>query len=333
MKVLFLGGTQFVGLHMVEAALAHGHQVTLFDRGQTKPNLFPQAEKLRGDRDGGLDALKGRTWDAVIDVNAYVPRLVGDTGRLLKGSVGQYIFVSTGSVYDFMQMKPYADESSPLLKLEDETTEDWNGPNYGGLKVLCENVVMDLYPQNHMITRLGVVAGPYDVTDRVTYWVTRAARGGKMLAPGAPNLRMQFIDARDLANFTIQGMEKHLNGIFNTIGNSITWQHFFDVCRDAFQVQPELVWINDMQFLSENVDMGSREFGAIPMAVPAEFSDIMTIRSDKALENGMVFRSTLNTVRDVLAWDKTRPADEPRIAGLTPEQESHLLEKWQEKAA
>lgn len=333
MKVLFLGGTQFVGLHMVEAALAHGHEVTLFNRGQTNPNLFPQAEKLRGDRDGGLDSLKGRTWDAVIDVNGYVPRLVGDTARLLKDSVGQYIFVSTGSVYDFMQMKPYADESSTLLKLEDETTEDWYGPNYGGLKVLCENVVMDLYPQDHLILRLGVVAGPYDVTDRVTYWVTRAAKGGKMLAPGAPNLRMQFIDGRDLANFTIRGMETHLNGIFNTIGNSITWQHFFDACRDAFHVQPEITWISDLKFLSENVDMGSREFGAIPMAIPAEFSDIMTLKSEKALENGMVFRSTLNTVRDVLAWDKTRPADEPRIAGLTTEQEAHLLEKWQEKNA
>jgi len=331
MKVLFLGGTQFVGLHMAEAALARGHEVTLFNRGMTRADLFPQAEKLRGDRDGGLDALKGRTWDAVIDVNGYVPRLVGDTARLLQGSVGQYIYVSTGSVYDFGNMKPYADESSPLETLEDETTEEWNGPAYGGLKVLCENVVMDLYPRNHFILRLGVVAGPYDVTDRVTYWVTRAAQGGDMLVPGAPDRRMQFIDARDLANFTVEGMEKKLTGIYNTIGNSITWQHFLDACKDAFHVTPNITWIDDVQFLVENVDMGGRDFGAIPMLIPAEYNDIMTLKSEKALEDGMIFRSTLNTVRDVLAWDKTRPADEPRVAGLTPEQEADLLAKWQQK--
>jgi 2'-hydroxyisoflavone reductase len=331
MKILFLGGTAFVGLHMVEAALSKGHEVTLFNRGQTNASLFPQAEKLRGDRDGGLDALKGRTWDAVIDVNGYVPRLVGDSARLLRNAVGQYIFVSTGSVYDFENLKPYADENAPLLTLEDKTTEVWNGPAYGGLKVLCENVVQDLYPQNHLILRLGVVAGPCDVTDRVTYWVTRAARGGRMLAAGAPEWRMQFIDARDLANFTVLGMEKKLNGIYNTIGNSITWRHFFDACQDAFHVKAEITWIDDMQFLKGNVDLYGREFGAIPMLIPAKFSDIRTIKSEKALNEGMIFRSTLNTVRDVLAWDKTRPANEERVAGLTPEQEADLLRKWQER--
>jgi 2'-hydroxyisoflavone reductase len=328
MRILFLGGTAFVGLHMVEAALARGHQVTLFNRGQTNANLFPQAEKIRGDRDGGLDPLKGCSWDVVVDVNGYVPRLVGDTARLLKDSVGQYVFVSTGSVYDFMQMKPYADESSALQNLDDETTEEWYGPAYGGLKVLCENVVMDLYPENHFILRLGVVAGPYDVTDRVTYWVTRAAKGGEMLVTGAPDRRMQFIDARDLANFTMLGIEKPLKGIYNTIGNSVSWQHFLDACKDAFHIEPAITWVDDLKFLSENIDMGQREFGAIPMAIPAEYNAILTMKSEKALNDGMVFRSTLNTVRDVQDWDVTRPADEKRVAGMTLEQEKELLEKW-----
>ncbi len=328
MEILFLGGTQFVGLHMVEAALAKGHSVSLFNRGKTNAGLFPQAEKIIGDRDGGLEPLKGRSWDVVVDVNGYVPRLVRDSAQFLKGAVGQYIFVSTGSVYDFPKLEAYSDESAPLQVLEDTTTEEWNSAAYGGLKVLCENVVQEINPENHLILRLGVVAGPYDPTDRVTYWVTRVARGGEMLVPGAPDRRMQFIDARDLAAFTMLGIEKSLHGIFNTIGNSVTWGHFLDACRDACHSDVSFTWIDDMAFLAENVDLQSREFGAIPMAIPPEFAHIMTIKSDKALAEGMVFRSSLNTARDVLAWDKTRLADEQRVAGLTIEQENLLLEKW-----
>lgn len=333
MKILFLGGTQFVGRHMVSACLAKGYEVSLFNRGKTNADLFPQAEKIIGDRDGGLDPLEGRTWDIVVDVNGYVPRLVRDAAEKLKGAVGQYIFVSTGSVYDFPKLQPYSDENAPLQTLEDETTEEWMGPAYGGLKVLCENVVQDLYPQNHLILRLGVVAGPYDPTDRVTYWVTRVAKGGEMLAPGGPELRTQFIDARDLADFTLIGMEKPLNGIYNTIGNSISWSHFLDACKQASRSDATFTWVNDMQFLGENVDLRARPFGTIPMAVPPEFADIMTIKSDKALDDGMVFRSCLNTARDVLAWENTRPAEEERVAGLTPEQEQDLLAKWQTREA
>ncbi len=328
MKILFLGGTQFVGLHMVEAALAKGYSVTLFNRGKTNANLFPQAERIIGDRDGGLEPLRGHTWDVVVDVNGYVPRLVRDSAQFLKGSTGQYIFVSTGSVYNFPMLKAYSDESAPLLTLDDPTTEEWNGPAYGGLKVLCENVVQELYPSNSMILRLGVVAGPHDPTDRVTYWVARVARGGEMLVAGAPDQRIQFIDARDLAAFTMLGMEKSLTGIYNTIGNSVTWGHFLDSCKDACHSDASYTWVNDMAFLAENVDLQSREFGAIPMAIPPEFAHIRTIKSEKALAEGMVFRSCLNTARDVLAWDKIRPADEPRVAGLTIEQETLLLEKW-----
>jgi 2'-hydroxyisoflavone reductase len=331
MKILFLGGTQFVGRHMVEAALARGHEVTLFNRGVTNPGLFPQVELLRGDRDGHMDALEGRRWDAAVDVNGYVPRLVRDSAVLLKGSVGQYIFVSTGSVYDFSAMKPFSDETSPLVHIEDESTEDWNGPAYGGLKVLCENVVQDIYPDSSAILRLGVVAGPYDPTDRVTYWVTRAAQGGEMLTPGGPERRIQFIDARDLANFTMIVIERQLRGIFNTLGNSVSWQHFLDASKDAIQSDARYTWVDDMSFLQKNVNLRARDFGTIPMLVPAEYEAIMTARSTRALDAGMVFRSCLNTARDVLAWDKTRPADEARMAGLSASQEADLLLKWHQQ--
>lgn len=328
MKILFLGGTQFVGRHMVNACLAKGHEVSLFNRGKTNADLFPRAEKIYGDRDGGLDPLEGRTWDVVVDVNGYVPRLVKDSARLLKGSVGQYVFVSTGSVYDFQNLDPYDDESAPLQTLEDETIEEWAGPAYGGLKVLCEHAVQDLYPENHLILRLGVVAGPYDPTDRVTYWVSRVARGGEIVVPGKPENRTQFIDARDLANFTLLGIEKPLSGIYNTIGNSISWQHFLEACRDASRSDAVFTWIDDFNFLTENLEMRARPFGVLPLAVPPDLAHVTTIVSNKALEDGLVYRSCLNTARDVLAWDETRPSDEERVAGLTPEQERSLLEKW-----
>ena len=328
MKILFLGGTQFVGRHMVEAAICSGHEVTLFNRGVTNPDLFPQTELLHGDRDGNLHVLKGRGWDAAVDVNGYVPRLVRDSAALLKGSVGQYIFISTGSVYDFSAMRPFSDENAPLVHIEVESTEDWNGPAYGGLKVLCEKRVQEIYPHNSAILRLGVVAGPYDPTDRVTYWITRAARGGEMMVPGEPERRIQFIDVRDLANFTMLVIEKKLDGIFNTLGNSISWQHFLDAAKEASQSDACYTWVDDMAFLQKNINLHERDFGAIPMMVPPEYEAIMTARSTRALDAGMVFRCCLNTARDVLAWDRTRPEDEARMAGLSAEQEADLLKQW-----
>ncbi len=328
MKILFLGGTQFVGRHAVQAALAKGHQVTLFNRGQTNPELFPKAEKLRGDRDGGLDALQGHTWDAAIDVTGYVPRLVRAAVTLLKDSIGQYVFVSTGSVYDFTQLAPNSDESGPLMVLEDETTEEWMGPAYGGLKVLCEQAAEQAMPGRVLVPRLGVVAGPFDPTDRITYWVTRVARGGHVLVPGAPERFIQFIDARDLAAFIIQGVEKGLSGTFNTVGNSITWQHWLHACQTASGSDATYTWIDDAQFFQENVDMSLKPFGVLPMALPAELAHIFTMNSDKARAAGLTYRAPEDTARDVLAWDKTRPTDEERVAGLTLEQEQMLLEKW-----
>ena len=187
MELLVLGGTQFVGRHLVEAALARDWRVTLFNRGQTNTDLFPEAEKLRGDRDPqispGLSALLGRRWDVVVDCNGYVPRLVRAAAEALRDAVGQYIFISTGSVYDFNQLQGEDDESAPLLTLKDPTTEEWFGPAYGGLKVLCEEAVAEIYGERALSLRLGIVAGPNDPTDRITYWV---ARGGDALAFGSP---------------------------------------------------------------------------------------------------------------------------------------------------
>lgn len=330
-RILFLGGTQFVGRHMVEAALARGWQVTLFNRGKTNPGIFSGCEQLIGDRDGNLDALKNRNWDAVVDVNGYLPRLVTDSATLLKDAVGQYVFISTGSVYDFSKIKANNDESGPLETLEDPTTEEYRGSAYGGLKVLCEQKVAELYPDNHLILRLGVVAGPFDHSDRVTHWVTRVARGGEMIVPVHPEQPIQFIDARDLAHFTLLGIEKRLNGIYNTEGNSVSWQHFIDACMQASGIRPEIHWVDDYDFVSNAVDLRLKPYGAFPMAVAPEMAHLWTANNDKALRAGLVYRSALNTARDILAWDATRPVDQERKAGLPLDLEQKLLETWKNR--
>src|SRR5579862_3426899 len=212
LRILILGGTQFLGVHMTQLALARGHAVTLFNRGSTRPELFPQVEKLKGDRDGQLDALKGREWDAVIDNCGYVPRLVRASAELLTLQVRQYLFVSSISVYaDFSQVN---DEKSPVAKVRDETREDVNNA-YGALKALCEKAVNAVMPGRTTIVRPGLIVGPEDLTDRFTYWPARAARGGEMLAPGDPSLSYQLIDVRDLARFCIDALENRRAGVFN----------------------------------------------------------------------------------------------------------------------
>jgi 2'-hydroxyisoflavone reductase len=326
-KILILGGTQFVGRHLVAEALNRGHQVTLFNRGHTNRDLFPQAEKLIGDRDGGLDALLGRKWDVAVDVSGYVPRIVRASAELLRDSVARYLFVTTGSVYDASKMVT-GDESSPLVAPPSPPTEEWNGPAYGGLKVLCEDVVREVFPGRHLMMRLGIVAGPYDHTDRVTYWVTRAARGGEMLAVGAPSRPVQFIDARDLAAFAVHGAEAGTTGTFNVVRDPAPWQALLDAARTVSGSDARYTWINDLKFLQDNVDMRSLPFGVVPMALPPELDAMFKRDNARARAAGLTLRSLEETARDILAWDRSRPAGDPRAAGLTPEQERELLRKW-----
>src|SRR5689334_13695101 len=202
MDLLVLGGTVFVGRHLVEAALARGHRVTLFNRGRQNADLFPEAEKLRGDRDGDLSALVGRRWDAAIDVAGRVPRIVRQSAQLLADAVPHYTFISTISVYaDYAT--PNLDESGPLATAADPTTEDPSGANYGPLKVLCEQEVERAFPDRALIIRPGLIVGPYDPTNRFTYWPRRVAQGGGVLAPNGPEQPARFIDVRDLAQWTL----------------------------------------------------------------------------------------------------------------------------------
>lgn len=327
MKILIIGGTQFVGRHLAEAALARGHELTLFNRGQHSAGLFPDAEHLRGDRDGdGLNVLRDRTWDTVIDTCGYVPRIVKQSAELLAGSASRYVFISTISVYaDFKT--PGLDENSPLGMMADPSIEDINGETYGPLKVLCEQAVEAALPGRSLIIRPGFIVGPYDPTDRFAYWPHRVNLGGDVLAPGTPDQPVQVIDARDLAEWTLLMMEQDVTGIYNATGPdyTLTLGKILETCRAVSGSGARLTWVPDA-FLKDN-DADSTSLLPFYISSSADMPGLMTASIAKAAAAGLTFRSLSVTVQDTLAWDKTRPADAPRKVGMPLERERELLAK------
>ena len=217
MKILILGGTVFVGRHLVEAAIARGHEVTLFNRGQHNTDLFPEVEKLHGDRDGGLGVLENRTWDAVIDTCGYVPRIVKQSAEVLAGAVSRYVYISSISVNDD-KSKPGADESGAVGISNDPATEEITNESYGPLKALCEQAVETALPGRALIIRPGSLSGRTTRLIGLPTGPHRIAQGGDVLVPGVPTQPVQIIDARDLAEWTIQRVEQGSTGIYNATG-------------------------------------------------------------------------------------------------------------------
>ncbi len=328
-KLLVFGGTLFVGRHMVEAAIRAGHEVTIFNRGKTNPDLFPEIEKLKGDRDGGLSSLTGRRFDAVLDVNGYVPRIVRDSAELLKDLVDHYIFISTGAVYQKPARVGY-DESSPVETVEDEASEDVRA-HYGALKVLCEQQIEHAFPDRTLVMRLGLVCGPYDESDRTTYWVSRVAQGGEMLAPGEPDQPIQVVDARDLADFAMLALEKKFTGVYNCTGQSLTWEQWFNTFKQVSDSDASFTRIYDREFLRNELPNPTRPYGAYPLFMAESMGHWWTANSDRAQALGLNYRSMTDTAKDIFEWDKTRPIDEQRMSGLTSEEEQMLLRKWHER--
>lgn len=329
MKILILGGTQFVGRHIVEAGLQRGHQLTLFNRGQTNANLYPDVEKLTGDRDGSLDALKSRTWDAVVDVNGYVPRIVQDSVNLLKNAVGQYLYISTGSVY----ADPFpinGAEDSPLKDVSQVDDLEDVPKYYGELKLLCEQAVQETMPTQNCIQRLGLVAGPYDPTDRATYWVARVAQGSEMLVPGNPEQALQVVDGRDLALFTMLALERSYTGIYNTSGESITWQSWLDAAKQVSQSETTFTWVDDDTFLEAQGILQPQGHWPLPLYIPESWGDLWTCNSDKAQAAGLTYRPPHQIVEGILNWHRSRPEDYKLRAGLSMEDEKQHLQLWQQ---
>lgn len=332
MKLLVIGGTRFLGRAIVNQALAAGHEVTLFNRGQSNPDLYSgEVETLIGDRDGGLAVLDGRSWDAVIDTCGYIPRLVRDSAENLKDAVAHYTFISTLSVYsDNAQVGQ--DENSPVGTLEDETVEEVTGETYGPLKVLCELAASDaMGVERTLHVRAGLIVGPYDLSDRFTYWPARVARGGEVLAPGAPDRAAQFIDVRDLAAWTVRATEAKLHGPYNATSPAghFTMSGVLQTCRQVSGSEATFTWVSD-EFLMEN-EVGA--YVQMPLWVPAEYTGFDTFNCQKAAAAGLVIRPLSETVHDTLVWQATRPADYQWRGGLTPEREAELLQKWHESQA
>jgi 2'-hydroxyisoflavone reductase len=320
MRILVLGGTLFLGRHVVDAALERGHEITLFNRGQTRPELFPEVEKLRGDRDGDLAALAGRNFDAVVDTSGRVPRLVAETLDAL-GDVGHYTFVSTISVYADLSTPPA--ESAPLAKLK-EPTEVWQEA-YGELKALCENIVRERFP-DAFIPRPGLIVGPWDPTGRFTYWPTRLAAGGRVLAPLPGDADTQVIDARDLAEWIVRAAEERLGGTINAVGPVTTREQVLETCASVAGTDAELVWV-DSDFLHEQ---GVEEWMELPLWLYDEkYRGMLSVEASPAFEAGLRTRPLEETTRDTLAWAQSAEAPSEFPAGLGGDKEQAVLDAWQ----
>lgn len=298
MRILIIGGTVFLGRHLVEAA--RHHELTLFNRGQSNPDLFPDINQIHGDRDGIGDVGE---YDAIIDTCGYVPRIVAQSAKL----PGHYTFVSTQSVYADSST-PGADETAALIELEDPTAEEVTPETYGGLKALCEQT---LDPDRSLIVRPGLIVGPHDPTDRFTYWCVRIARGGDVLVPNPPDAPLEFTDVRDLAQWIVSAVERRLTGTFNVSGQMMR-QELFDACLVP---GARLVW-KDSDWLDEN---GIAMWADLPLCVDAP--GFCTRSTRRAAEAGMKFRAVLETVRDTRAW----AGDRELSAGLDPMREAELL--------
>jgi 2'-hydroxyisoflavone reductase len=323
-RLLVLGGTVFLGRVVVETALAAGHEVTIFTRGRTSPELFPEAERLRGDREAGeLSALERGEWDAVVDTSGYVPRVARRSAELLAGRVGWYVFVSSISVYR-QGMPPGFDETWPVVELDDPSVEEVRGDTYGGLKVLCERAVEAAFPGRCTQVRAAVIVGPYDPTGRFTYWAHRLARGGEVLLPGPPSRPVQFVDVRDTAEWMLRAAETGTSGAFTVAHPPVAFGELVDAARPLAERPLEPVWADD-GFL---VEQGVRPWMELPLWIPRDSEAAHMVEADvaRAAEAGLRFRPLEDSLRGALEQGELTPE-----AGLEPDRERRLLRLWHEQ--
>ena len=334
-KILILGGTGFLGPATIEVAQARGHSVTMFNRGKTRPNLFPGVEKLHGDRDpkkgDGLKALEGRSFDAVIDNSGYYQRMVGASVALLAPRAKQYLYISSISAYKEPNPEN-GTEDAPLATLADPTVEEMGKDyqNYGGLKALCEQAVQKAMPGRTAIIRPGYIVGPDDPSGRFTYWPVRFDKGGELAVPGAPTDPVAIIDVRDLAAWLVHLAEQGTMGVFNACGpeKRLAWGSLVAACEKAGNPNAKPIWI-PADFVAQQKDL---EF---PIWAPyaGETKGFHTWSNARALKAGLTFRPALATVQDTLAWFKTQEKAEKgrnKLAGPSAEQEAKLIAAWRE---
>jgi nucleoside-diphosphate-sugar epimerase len=320
-RILVLGGTRFLGRAVVDAALAEGHELTLFNRGETNPGLYGDVERLHGDRTRDLVALRGRRWDAVVDTSGYVPGVVGAAANALAEAAGLYCFVSSVSAY--ASFAGPVREGDPEAELGDQPDDQLlpDYANYGALKVLCERAVREVFGDNTLVARPGLIVGPHDPTGRFTYWPHRFARGGDVLVPGPPERRVQFVDVRDVGEWIVRSCERALTGTYNVTRPGVTWGELVDAC--VATSPPATVWVDDAFLLEHEVG----QWMELPLwiadagAVGLHLADV-----SRALADGLTFRPLATTVGDTLTL-----AEPTASAGLAPEREARLIARWHER--
>lgn len=328
MRILVLGGTIFLGRHIVKRALQEGHEVTIFHRGNHGKNLFPKIQKIYGDRRKDLKKIPSQYWDAVIDTSGYFPEDVEKSIAELRDDAERYVFISSASVYrDFK--KEGIDENYPLLELKDDHNFQVTNENYGALKALCEEKVRNHYPRRHLIVRAGLIVGPHDPSDRFSYWPYRIKKGGNFIAPGSPENEVQFIDVRDLAEWILYSLENGISGTYNTNGfeETLTMDDFLHKCIETLNHNAVPVWMNDEFLMKEKI----MPFAELPLWLPkTEFTKgFNKISSAKAYKNGLKLRPVEATIEDTYRWLESEVIDKRSlVAGLHQVKEDRLLNLW-----
>jgi 2'-hydroxyisoflavone reductase len=329
LRILVLGGTGFLGPHVVRAAVASGHTVTIFNRGRTNTHLFPSIENLIGDRDGDLASLEGREWDAVIDNSATDPKWVRDSAQLLHDSVGTYLFTSTRSVYaDFSTVG--MDVDGPTYDVDRAWIDEGRQLSYGEAKTLCEIEANAAMPGRTLIVRPGLIVGPGDNTDRFTYWPVRIDRGGEVLAPGEPDNPVMLIDVRDLAEWYVRLLERQATGVFNALGPEapLSYAELLYGIRAITAAPVSFTWVDTTFLLEREV----RPYSHMPLWMPARGNRVGFNRFDltRSLEAGLTYRPLAVTARDTLDYHLSRPAErrQQMRAGISAERERELLDAW-----
>ena len=328
LNILVLGGTGFIGPHMVREALRRGHSVSLFNRGRTNSNLFPDLDLYVGDRNNGLESLEGHRWDAVVDNSGYVPRHVADSARLLSPAVDRYVFISSISAYASFRQPNV--EDSPLATMSDESVEEVTGETYGPMKALCEQRAAKILGDKLTVLRPTYVCGPGDGTDRFSYWPIRTAKGGEMLWPGDRSDAIQIVDVRDLANFTIDCIESDIAGTYNTVtpAGDYTIGELHDDCVAVSGTPMRSTWV-DSAFVDAQ---GLADGRSLPIWSPptGEYANVARVSGEKAAAAGLRNRPVRETARDTLTWWATLPEARTSSvrAGLGAEREAELLALW-----
>jgi nucleoside-diphosphate-sugar epimerase len=341
MRLLVLGGTWFLGRAFVEEALRHGHEVTTFNRGRSGGDMLG-VEVIRGDREdhASLERLASeRSWDAVVDTSAYVPRVVDDGARVLADHTDRYLFVSTVSVYEGWPVAPLTEESA-VLECPADAGPDFGADDprgyptqYGFQKAGCERAVHEAFGDRALVLRPGVILGPYEYVGRLPWWLRRIARGGRVLAPGSPDRQIQPMDVRDVAGFMLKGLEGGLTGTLNVaapIGHA-TYGSLLSDCIAVTGSAAELVWVDD-EFLLEG---GVQQWTEIPLW--RTYAGTWRVAADRAEAAGLRCRPLGETVRDTWDWlvEGSGAVLHERQGehGITPDKEAQLLSAWESSAA